>query len=203
MEKGREFFDSMAADWDKNRKTDPSRIEFLMSLVSIGLGDRVLDVGTGTGVLLPHILSSVGEMGHIDAVDFSPRMLALAAEKISAKNVSFLCADILQRDLADNSYNLIISLNFFPHLTSLEDKRSYIGKAYKALNDGGQLVIMHDIPREKVNGVHEHKPETLNDRLPSARDTGGLLCEAGFSEVFGIEDDFIYFVRGIKNVAKK
>ena len=198
MERGIEFFDAQAAVWDNKRNTDEGRMRFLVSLLSVKRGGRILDVGSGTGVLLPYLLPLIGDAGRIVAVDFSAKMLEISKAKGFGGNITYKCADILEFELVDNSFDLIVSLNFFPHLTSLGDKRAYIKKAVAALAPGGQLVVMHDISRTQVNGVHEHKPETLNDKLPAVRDTGGLFFEAGLGDVFGIEDDYIYFLRGIK-----
>lgn len=199
MEKGRAFFDERAADWDRHRLTDERRLEFLLSLAAPKRGGRVLDVGTGTGVLLPGLLAAVGTNGSVEAVDFSVGMLAVASAKFKAAgNIRFIEGDILEVELPEMVYDLIVSLNFFPHLTSLADKQSYLKKTFGWLKKGGRLVVMHDIPRERVNGIHEHKPETFNDKLPSARDTLTLFREAGFSELFGIEDDFVFFVSGRK-----
>lgn len=200
MERGKAFFDERAAGWDEHRQTDERRLDFLLSLVPPAPGGRVLDVGTGTGVLLPGLLSFIGDSGSVDAVDFSSGMLAVALAKFkSAPNIRFIEGDILAVSLPEEAYDYIVSLNFFPHLTSLGDKQAYLKKAFGWLKNGGRLVVMHDISRERVNGIHEHKPETFDDRLPSARDTMTLFAQAGFTELFGIEDDFIYFVTGTKS----
>lgn len=197
MERGREFFDEYAASWDARRNTDEARLAFLLSLADIPHGD-ILDVGTGTGVLIPYLLKAAGEDGSVTAVDYSPKMLAVAEEKFAAKNLRFICDDILSLELKDESFDFIVSLNFFPHLTGVDNKRAYLKKMYAALKRGGKIVVMHDISREQVNGIHSHAKETFDDRLPAARDTATLFAEAGLACVRGIEDDFVYFVCGVK-----
>ena len=200
MERGQEFFDREAPEWDKKRNTDPDKLKFLLSLAELPNRGKILDVGCGTGLLTEYILQFAGNGTlTLEDVDYSAGMIAVAKAKFSGReNVRFICADIRQLNLQSQEYDFIISLNFFPHLTSLTDKKNYLRKGYEALKPGGKLVIMHDISREKVNGIHEHKPETFNDKLPSAHDTGVLLIQAGFKEVVGIEDDYIFFVRGCK-----
>ena len=197
MERGRDFFEARAAAWDEKRNTDKARLEFLVEMAGLPAGGRILDVGSGTGVLLPYLLAAAGGSGEVTAIDYSPAMLRVAQGKFSSPRLSFICDDVLTAPLP-SGLDLVVSLNFFPHLTTLADKQAYLVKVREALRPGGKIVIMHDVSREFVNGVHSHAPETFNDRLPSARDTGILLVRAGFSEVFGVEDDFIYFAKGEK-----
>lgn len=200
MERGQDFFDSCAAEWDKKRVTDKRRLEFLLSLINVPGQGRILDVGCGTGVFLEYLLrGKANDTLAVEAIDFSSGMLEIAKSKYEKHtNINFVCADIRQHELQAETYDLISCLNFFPHLTMLKEKEAYLCKTFRALKAGGELVIMHDISRAAVNGIHEHKPETFNDKLPSARDTGILLLKAGFSDVVGIEDDYLFFVRGKK-----
>ena len=199
MEKGVEFFDRYAAKWDATRDTYPSRLRFLLDLAALPLGGRVLDAGSGTGVLLPYLVEALGPQGHITAVDFSSQMLALAKAKFGDyAAIDFRCGDILQLEFPPASYDAVICLNFFPHLTTLVQKQAYIARAYAALRPGGKILILHDISRDAVNGVHSQCEETLNDRLPSGIDVSALLRAAGFIDAVGLEDDELYFVRGIK-----
>ena len=199
MEKGVEFFDRYAAKWDATRDTYPSRLRFLLDLAALPAGGRVLDAGSGTGVLLPYLVEALGPQGHITAVDFSSQMLALAKAKFGDyAAIDFRCGDILQLEFPPASYDAVICLKFFPHLTTLAQKQVYIARAYAALRPGGKILILHDISRDAVNGVHSQCEETLNDRLPSGIDVSALLRAAGFIDTVGLEDDELYFVRGIK-----
>ena len=199
MEKGVEFFDRCAGKWDATRDTYPSRLRFLLDLAALPAGGRVLDAGSGTGVLLPYLMEVLGPQGHITAVDFSSQMLSLAEAKFGDyAAIDFRCGDILQLEFPPASYDAVICLNFFPHLTTLAQKQVYIARAYAALRPGGKILILHDISRDAVNGVHSQCEETLNDRLPSGIDVSALLRAVGFIDTVGLEDDELYFVRGIK-----
>ena len=48
----KEFFNSIAEEWDKITKVNEEKINFLLSRIHIQEGDKVLDIGTGTGVLI-------------------------------------------------------------------------------------------------------------------------------------------------------
>lgn len=47
------FFDEMAGVWNKTCRYDTRRIEKVLSVLQLKQGDTVLDIGTGTGVMIP------------------------------------------------------------------------------------------------------------------------------------------------------
>ena len=77
------------------------RVGRLTAIPALGLeeGDRVLDVGCGTGLNLPLLLDAVGRTGQVVGLDRSPQMLAVAAAKAAdrgADNVTFVPVDATQ-----------------------------------------------------------------------------------------------------------
>ena len=67
----KEYFDKAAEGWDEKFLT-PRLSSFLETFVpQFGLeaGQHVLDVGTGTGVLIPYLVKTVGPSGKITAID--------------------------------------------------------------------------------------------------------------------------------------
>jgi len=82
----RSFFDSVGAEWDAVRKVfndDALRAQVITRLVSKKL--RVLDVGTGTGILAIE-LARLGL--RVIAIDNSARMLDAAREKIESEGLT-------------------------------------------------------------------------------------------------------------------
>ena len=55
-----DFLNSMAGTWDERCRDDQYRINEILDLLPIKQGDTVLDVGTGTGVLVPYLLERIG-----------------------------------------------------------------------------------------------------------------------------------------------
>lgn len=49
----KEFFDNMAENWDKDKNISPEKYRKIVRELMIKNGNRILDVGTGTGVLIP------------------------------------------------------------------------------------------------------------------------------------------------------
>lgn len=58
--------------------------------LALSRGSKVLDVGTGTGVLIPMLIEAVGASGAVVALGFDPQMLAEAKKKYHWPNLEFL-----------------------------------------------------------------------------------------------------------------
>ncbi len=197
MNKDIAFFDSFADTWDSYRNTNVKILERLLELANIPAGATVLDVGSGTGVLLPYLHAAVGAEGKITAVDFSEKMLAKAQEKFAnLGNVDFIVGDVLEMNLPAESIDVIICLNFFPHLHTR--KEEFIGKMKSFLKTGGSLIIMHDISREKVNSIHRDSAVVTEHRLPEAKVVAEMFQACGYQNITAYEDDTLYFVKGFK-----
>jgi demethylmenaquinone methyltransferase/2-methoxy-6-polyprenyl-1,4-benzoquinol methylase len=168
-----------------------------MDLTQLPAGANVLDVGSGTGVLLPYLHAAVGAQGKITAVDFSEKMLAKAQEKFAALgNIEFCVGDVLELELPASTYDAVICLNFFPHLHTR--KEEFISKMQGSLKAGGCLIIMHDISRAKVNSIHRDSEVVTEHRLPEATVVGEMLNSCGYQNIHAYEDDTMYFVKGYK-----
>jgi ubiquinone/menaquinone biosynthesis C-methylase UbiE len=195
MSKEQQFFDQLAERWDDLRSADSAKIERLIKMVEFREGDQVLDVGCGTGVLTPFVKKAIGDSGRITAVDFSANMIAKAKEKHKhMKGVLFLSADIMDFE-HDETFNKIICLNFFPHVS---DKRSFLIKMRNLLVTDGSFVIMHDISRNTVNGIHEGSDVVKNDRLQPGEQTAELLESLSYLVMDVIDNEEMYFVRACK-----
>ena len=197
MNKDMAFFDNCADTWDSYRNTNVKILEQLMVLANIPAGSTVLDVGSGTGVLLPYLHATVGAQGKITAIDFSEKMLAKAQEKFAdLGNVKFCVGDVLEMNIPAESIDVVICLNFFPHLHTR--KEEFIRKIKSSLKTGGSLIIIHDISRAKVNSIHRDSSVVTEHRLLEAKLVGEMLKTCDYKEVTAYEDDTLYFVKGFK-----
>ena len=197
MNRDIEFFNTCADNWDNIRQTTPAILEKLISLADIPANANVLDVGSGTGVLLPYLHAKVGAQGKITAVDFSEKMLAKAQEKFAnLNNIEFYVGDILEMELPAENYDVVICLNFFPHLHTR--KEEFLRKVNNALNSSGSLIVMHDISRATVNSIHRESEVVAEHRLPEAKVVGEMFQACGYKNIHAFEDDTMYFVKGCK-----
>ena len=83
-------------------------------------GQNVLDLGCGTGVLLPFIVQAVGATGSVVGVDVSDNMIDIATGKFAhLANVRTVRADIMEYE-AERCVDHVTCLNFFPHVQEKE-----------------------------------------------------------------------------------
>ncbi|RLC93267.1 MAG: ubiquinone biosynthesis protein UbiE, partial [Chloroflexi bacterium] len=89
MNHRRQFFDQAAADWDALEvKETHVRLREIVAELTIAPEAAVLDVGCGTGILLPLLRESVNGDGRIVALDLSGEMLKRALGKGAALSQS-------------------------------------------------------------------------------------------------------------------
>lgn len=193
----KEFFDTHASEWDAQRLQDmDARLQRVVELARLQRAQHVLDVGTGTGVLIPHVLSVVGEQGIVVALDISPHMLAQAQRKDFPGNVQLVLADIHQAPLRDASFDRVICNAVFPHF---DNKEHALKEAVRVLRSGGLLVISHPIGREAVNRLHMQSHTVIaEDRVPAPEVMQHLLESAGLVQVEVIDEPEFYLARAYK-----
>jgi ubiquinone/menaquinone biosynthesis C-methylase UbiE len=172
-----EYFDQLAPTWDKELTRE--RLECLGNIVKeLGIrpGYHVLDIGSGTGALLPFLIAELGNEGRIVALDFSAEMLAQAQAKHFPPIVGFAQADVLAIPLADNSVDLAICNSAFPHFN---DKGKALKEIARVLRNNGRLVICHTMSREMLNQLHQSIGGIVaSDLLPEESQLRGLIKQA-------------------------
>jgi ubiquinone/menaquinone biosynthesis C-methylase UbiE len=173
-----EYFDRLAPTWDKELTRE--RLKCLSKIVKeLGIkpGYYVLDIGSGTGVLLPFLITELGGEGRIIALDFSAEMLGQARAKNFPPIVGFAQADVLAVPLADSSVDLAICNNVFPHFS---DKGKALKEIARVVNNNGRLVICHTMSRATINQLHQSVGGMVaNDLLPDESQLRGLIKQAG------------------------
>jgi ubiquinone/menaquinone biosynthesis C-methylase UbiE len=173
-----EYFNQLAPIWDKELSQE--RLNCLGNIIKeLGIepGYCVLDIGSGTGVLLPFLISEMGDEGKIVALDFSAEMLGQAQAKNFPPVVDFTQADVLAIPLADNSVDLAICNGVFPHFN---DKVNALKEIVRVLRTNGRLVICHTMSREMLNRLHQSIGGVVaGDLLPDESQLRGLLKQVG------------------------
>ncbi len=137
---------SDARFWDRisrrySRKAIPDVAAYQTKLQTtdsyLDSGDRVLEVGCGTGTTALHHASRVA---HIDATDFSPKMVDIARDKARAagvSNVNFRVASIESLDAAAERYDVVLAHSVL-HLVA--DVPDALAKLRSMLKPGGLLI---------------------------------------------------------------
>jgi ubiquinone/menaquinone biosynthesis C-methylase UbiE len=180
------YFDLLASTWDKGMAAEVlSGLGNIVEEVGIVPGSRVVDLGSGTGVLLPFLISQLGNEGKIIALDFSAAMLREAKARNFPALVSFVQADVHEIPLADNCIDLAICNNAFPHFV---DKGRALKEIARILREDGRLVICHTMSWERINNLHRSLGGVVaSDLIPEKSILQGLIAKARL-EVVRFED---------------
>ena len=168
----REFFDAHACNWDREMITNDSIIATILDNANIKEGSTVLDVGCGTGVLVPYYLER--SVASVTAVDLSPNMVKIAESKFSGaefSNVQVLCADATCHDFG-RKFDAIVIYNAFPHFLQPEQLISHL---CSFLNDGGIFTVAHGMSRDKINEHHKGCAKDVSLGLMEASELSKLF----------------------------
>lgn len=171
----------------------------LLRLAGLHQGQRVLDVGCGTGtlaILAAHDRPSIDIVG----IDGDPTVLARARRKAAEAGVRVAFEQAYSTDLpfADHSFDRVLSSLFFHHLPADQKHRTFAEIA-RVLSPGGRLHVadwgkptsaamrMLALPLQLLDGV-EYTADNIAGRLPEFMRSAGLAnvaIDATFPTAFG------------------
>jgi ubiquinone/menaquinone biosynthesis C-methylase UbiE len=176
----RDFFNRAAAEWDASEVEETHiRLREIVAGLDIESGSTILDVGTGTGVLVPLLLEATDGEGQIVGLDFSGEMLRQA--QVKGHPVAYVQGDAQRLPFLSETFDWVICNAVFPHFP---DKRCALAEASRVLREGGQLVICHTASRQTINEFHRSVGGVVaHDTIPDEKAMRELLQEAGLGEV--------------------
>ena len=135
-------YDSVAATFDQlsERYSKPA-VERLLALADIRTNDRILDLGSGTGLVALRA-AAAAEKGHTMGVDHSEGMLAQARHKAEAsglrKRTEFVKMDAEALTFPDATFDVAVSLYVLLHLP---DPLAALRELHRVVRPGGRVVI--------------------------------------------------------------
>lgn len=164
----RDVFNSLAYKWDEMCNHDDNKIRKILELAEIKDNSKILDVGTGTGILISYLLEKLPSK--LVGVDISENMIEVAKNKYKDKNVQFVVSDIM--DFNENKYDYIFIYSAYPHF---KDKEKLFEHLSKLLNSNGKIVIAHSQSRDEINHIHSKKDEVKEDVLLPVEDNVEII----------------------------
>lgn len=130
------------ASWNDPGRDAWQKPEEIVAAAGLAPGARVVDLGAGTGYLLPALSAAVGPEGEVVALDVEPAMLAFLDEAIAKegwKNVRTHRAAYDDPGLIEASVDAVVTLNVWHHV---EGRPAYAKRVLQALKPGGRFVVV-------------------------------------------------------------
>lgn len=176
----RDFFDKLAPTWDDNEVlSTKDKVNFILDFFHLDKGQDVLDLGTGTGVLLPFIAQRIGKEGSLTAVDYSEGMLKRAESKFKdlVPSPKFLNLDFENENIP-GEFDRIILYCVYPHLHTPIDTLKWLEKVN--LKKHGMISIAFPCSPDFINKIHREK-HSESDILPPASVLVDFFKEKGIA----------------------
>ena len=142
--------------------------DHLVRELNLKSGDRVADLGCGTGAYTIALAREVGDMGQVYAVDVHREMLhtlGMTLERQNLMNVEVLWADI-EKGIPIDAYSLdaVVMSNILFQLENIESALTYVAKILKP--EGELLVVDWSASHDGVGPHPDHVvPEQKAEEL--------------------------------------
>jgi ubiquinone/menaquinone biosynthesis C-methylase UbiE len=137
-----------------------------MEALDLRAGERVLDVGCGTGVFLPAVAAVVGSGGRVVGLDHSEAFLREARARVADQGleavVSLVSADAQRLPFDDDSFDAAHTERVLMHL---EDPDGAIRELRRVVRPGGRVVCAEIHAR---GAAMDHPDHELIERLTQA-----------------------------------
>lgn len=111
----------------------------LVLAANLQAGQRILDLGCGTGVLLS-LLVQAQPAAVVVGLDGDAQILAIAQARYSSSAITLTQGMAFQLPYADDSFDCIVSSLVFHHLTRHNKQRTF-AELLRILRPGGTLLI--------------------------------------------------------------
>lgn len=172
------FFNHHAPNWDSYKtKEELQTIENLLNLVAIKSNSIIIDIGCGTGILVPYLLKRINRAGLIIETDLSPQMILHGKTKFKFNPyTAWLITDTHNLPIKDHSVNTVICFSVFPHL--INQQKAIIEHA-RILAPNGTWVLCHTKSRREINKFHKNLGGIVgNHTIPNKKNILFMLKQA-------------------------
>ena len=181
------FYDWMAGSSEKKYR------DLGLKLLNAKPGERILEIGYGTGHCLVALAESVGENGQVTGIDISDGMQSIALERLQkadlAERVHLDVGDAAQLPYEEASFDGIF-MSFTLELFDTPEIVAVLRSCLAKLNTNGRLCVVTMV-RPPQPGLAVRMYEWFHDRMPVAVDCRPIHAQSSLHEAgYQIESVF-------------
>jgi ubiquinone/menaquinone biosynthesis C-methylase UbiE len=195
----RPYFNRLAAEWDRLPAVPDTAggISRFLRQSHVAGARRILDVGSGTGILVPDLLNLYGPASCIVEFDLAEDMLRTALSKFPGAGIRAVCADAQSMPFTAACFDLAVCFGSLPHMP---DKPAALRQILRILRVGGLFCVGHLMGSSQLNAFHGSlEGPVAHDVLPASSALVQMLEDLGAVNIAAEEDADWYFVRAEKS----
>lgn len=157
-----------------------------LQFAKLQTGERVLDVGCGTGTLAIAAKQHVGANGAVTGVDPAAEMVERATLKANRAgvDVAFRTAAAEELPFANGTFDVVLSSLMLHHLP-YETRRAGVQEMRRVLKPGGRLLAIDFGPQSGRKGflarIHGHGGVDTRALLALVTEAGLMVQESGWA----------------------
>ena len=127
---------------ERDERDEFQKPDEVMAALAFRPGERVADVGAGTGYFTVRIARAVGPEGMVLAHDISPEMLGFLERRLEAEQLENVDLKQVERDdpmLPERGIDTIIMVDTIHYI---KERTAYVKRLREALAPGGRFVVI-------------------------------------------------------------
>ena len=191
------FYDAFS--WLMSFGRAPAILKRTVVLAQPAAGEKVLDVGCGTGTLAIALRAKVGPGGEVVGLDAAPEMIAVARDKAAKRgaDIDFRVGLIEELPFPDDCFDLVLSSFMLHHLP--EDVRQEgLAEIRRVLKPGGRFLVV-DLAVHGDSFIGHVMTFLGHSEQSDASELRAMMDDAGFGEAEILKSRFkqLAFVRAL------
>ncbi len=132
---------------ERSNREDVQKSPEIMKALAFRPGERVADLGAGTGYFTFQLADAVGPTGTVWALDTAPEMIEYLDFRVKARQAANVKLRKVERDdpgLEPGSVDTILMVDMIHYV---KDRTEYVKRLAPGLAPGGRIVIIDYIPK--------------------------------------------------------
>jgi ubiquinone/menaquinone biosynthesis C-methylase UbiE len=193
LQLGSRAADEWATILERDERVEGLKIEEVVAGLQLKQGDKIADIGAGTGVFSRPLAKAIGSSGTLFAVEVDQELLDVISERAAKENIGNLQTVLGEFEDPKLPTNDLDVAFFHDVLHHIENRGEYLKATAAYLSPEGRIVVI-DMIKGHPDAGHKDQPEMQI----SQADVEGWMKGAGLSltEAVDLFDNKFFLVFG-------